>query len=70
MLIAIIERDKGNTIMFIEAKKRAIEEKMYSLSERKRDKFRDFLVENFTDEDLQNLTHEQADKMLAFLAKI
>ena len=56
--------------MFIETKRKAIEEKMYSLSERKRDKFRDFLVENFTDEDLQNLTHEQADKMLAFLAKI
>jgi hypothetical protein len=56
--------------MHIEVKRKLIEEKMYKLNERKREKFRDFLVSNFSDEDLQDLTHQQADIMLAFLANI
>ena len=56
--------------MHIEVKKKMIENKMYSLKEKKRDKFRDFLVKEFTDEDLKELSHEHADKLLAFLASI
>jgi len=56
--------------MHIEVKKKLIEQKMYKLSEKKRDKFRDFLLNNFTDEDLKDLNHESADKLLAFLEKI
>jgi len=56
--------------MHIEMKRKLIEEKMYKLNEKKRDKFRDFLLNNFTDEDLKDLTLESADKLLAFLAKI
>jgi hypothetical protein len=56
--------------MHIEIKKKTIEEKMYALSFNKRDKFREYLVNSFTDDDLKDLTHTDADKLLAFLASV
>jgi hypothetical protein len=56
--------------MYIEAKKKLIEEKMYALKGAKREKFRDFLLKEFSDEDLKELTHSNADKLLAFLASL
>jgi hypothetical protein len=56
--------------MHIEAKKKLIEEKMYVLKGTKREKFREFLVNDFTDEDLKELTHTNADKLLAFFGKV
>jgi len=56
--------------MHIDIKKKKIEEKMLSLSFTKREKFRDFLVNDFTDEDLKELTHVNADKLLAFFGKV
>jgi hypothetical protein len=56
--------------MHIEVKKKAIEEKMLSLSFKSRDKFREMLVNDFSDDDLKELTHAGADKLLAFLAKL
>jgi hypothetical protein len=53
--------------MHIDAKKKLIEEKMLSLSFNKREKFREFLVNDFTDDDLKELTHTNADKLLVFL---
>ena len=56
--------------MHIEVKKQLIYQKMYGLKGAKRDKFRELLVKDFTDEDLKELTHEHADKLLNFLAKL
>lgn len=56
--------------MHIEAKKKQIEMLMYLLKGSKREKFRAFLVSEFTDEDLKELTHANADKLLAFLSKV
>ena len=54
----------------IETKKKAIHEKMLSLSFKARDKFREILVKDFTDDDLKDLSHTNADKLLAFLATL
>jgi hypothetical protein len=56
--------------MHIEVKKKLIEEKMYALKGAKREKFREFLVSEFTDEDLKNITHSQADRLLVFLGRV
>jgi outer membrane protein assembly factor BamE (lipoprotein component of BamABCDE complex) len=56
--------------MHIDIKKKKIEEKMLSLSFNKRDKFREFLVNSFSDDDLKDLSHTNADKLLTFLASI
>lgn len=56
--------------MHIEAKKKQIEMLMYLLKGSKREKFRAFLVSEFTDEDLKELTHTNADKLLAFFGKV
>ena len=56
--------------MHIEVKKKQIETMMYSLKGQKRERFRAFLVSDFTDEDLKELTHTNADKLLAFLSKL
>ena len=56
--------------MHIDAKKKLIEEKMYALKGVKREKFREFLVNNFTDDDLKELAHTNADKLLVFLGVI
>jgi hypothetical protein len=56
--------------MHIDIKKKTIEDKMHKLSFKARDKFREFLVNSFSDEDLKELTHSNADKLLAFLAKL
>ena len=56
--------------MHIEVKKKAIEEKMLALSFKKRVKFRAFLVNDFTDDDLKELTHTGADKLLLFLTRL
>jgi hypothetical protein len=56
--------------MHIDIKKKLIEEKMYVLKGTKREKFREFLVNDFTDEDLKELTHTNADKLLAFFGKV
>jgi hypothetical protein len=56
--------------MHIDAKKKLIEEKMYSLKGAKREKFRDFLLNEFSDDDIKELTHTNADKILAFLASL
>lgn len=56
--------------MLIEQKKQKIEMLMYLLKGKKREEFRDFLVSEFTDEDLRELTHANADKLLAFFGKV
>lgn len=56
--------------MILEQKKKQIEMLMYLLKGNKREKFRDFLVNEFTDEDLKELTHTNADKLLAFFGKV
>ena len=56
--------------MHIDTKRKLIEEKMYALKGAKREKFREFLVNNFTDDDLKELTHTNADKLLVFLGVI
>jgi len=56
--------------MHIEAKKKQIEMLMYLLKGSKRERFRDFLVSEFTDEDLKELNHANADKLLAFFGKV
>jgi hypothetical protein len=56
--------------MHIEVKKQTIYQKMHELKGAKREKFREFLVKDFTDEDLKELTHEHADKLLKFLANL
>jgi len=56
--------------MHIEVKKKTIEEKMLVLPFKKREKFRNFLVNDFNDDDLKELTHTGADKLLAFLASL
>jgi wobble nucleotide-excising tRNase len=54
--------------MHIDIKKKLIEEKMYALKGAKREKFRDFLLKEFSDDDLKDLSHTNADKILAFFA--
>jgi hypothetical protein len=56
--------------MHIEVKKQTIYQKMAELKGAKRDKFREFLVNDFTDEDFKDLTHSNADKLLAFLSSL
>ena len=56
--------------MHIEIKKKQIHEKMLSLSFKERDKFREMLVKDFSDDDLKELTHTNADKLLTFLASV
>jgi hypothetical protein len=56
--------------MHIDIKRKLIEEKMYVLKGTKREKFREFLVNDFTDDDLKELTHTNADKLLAFFGKV
>jgi hypothetical protein len=56
--------------MHIDAKKKLIEEKMYALKGAKREKFRDFLLKEFSDDDIKELTHTNADKILIFLASL
>jgi len=56
--------------MHIEVKKKTIEEKMKGLSSKSKDKFRSFLVSDFSDDDLKELSHTNADKMLTFLASL
>jgi wobble nucleotide-excising tRNase len=56
--------------MHIDIKKKLIEEKMYALKGAKREKFRNFLLKEFSDDDIKELTHTNADKILAFLARI
>jgi hypothetical protein len=56
--------------MFVEQKKQQIVMLMDTLKDKKREKFAHFLATEFTDEDLQDLSHDNADKMLAFLANI
>jgi hypothetical protein len=56
--------------MLIEQKKKTIVDKMYSLKAKARTDFARFLVTDFTDDDLQNLSHESADKLLKFLESI
>jgi hypothetical protein len=56
--------------MFVEQKKQQIEMLMSMLKGKKREKFRAFLVSDFTDEDLKQLTQSNADKLLAFLKSI
>jgi hypothetical protein len=56
--------------MHIDIKKKTIEEKMHKLSFKARDKFREMLVNNFSDDDLKDLTHTSADKLLTFLASL
>jgi hypothetical protein len=56
--------------MHIDIKKKSIEEKMHKLSYKARDKFREFLVNDFNDDDLKELSHTNADKLLTFLASI
>jgi hypothetical protein len=56
--------------MHIDIKKKSIEEKMHKLSFKARDKFREFLVSSFSDDDLKELSHINADKLLAFLARV
>jgi hypothetical protein len=53
--------------MHIDIKRKLIEEKMYALKVAKRERFREFLVSEFTDEDLKNISHSQADRLLVFL---
>jgi hypothetical protein len=56
--------------MHIEAKKQVIYQKMNELKGKPKDKFRELLTNDFTDDDLKELTHSNADKLLAFLASI
>jgi hypothetical protein len=56
--------------MLIEQKKKTIADKMYSLKPKARAEFSKFLVKDFTDEDLKDLSHENADKLLKFLESI
>ena len=56
--------------MLIEQKKQKIVSLMNELKPSKREKFAHFLATEFTDEDLMDLGHSSADKMLAFLAKV
>jgi hypothetical protein len=56
--------------MLIEQKKKTIVDKMYSLKGKARNDFAKFLVTDFTDEELKDLTHENADKLLRFLESI
>jgi wobble nucleotide-excising tRNase len=56
--------------MHIDIKKKLIEEKMYALKGAKREKFRNFLLKEFSDDDIKELTHTNADKILAFLARL
>jgi hypothetical protein len=56
--------------MHIDIKKKTIEEKMHKLSYKARDKFREFLVNSFSDDDLKDLSHTNADKLLTFLASL
>jgi hypothetical protein len=56
--------------MHIDVKKKLIEEKMYALKGVKREKFRDFLLKEFSDDDLKDLSHTNADKLLTFLASL
>lgn len=56
--------------MLIEQKKKTIIDKMYSLKGKARAEFSKFLVNEFTDEDLKDLTHASADKLLKFLENI
>lgn len=56
--------------MLVEQKKKQIETLMYLLKGNKREKFREFLVNDFTDEDLKELTPTNADKLLAFFGKV
>lgn len=57
-------------MVLIEQKKKAIEEKMYALTDKKREKFRDYLVSHFSDDDLRTMTSDTADKLLKYLNKL
>jgi hypothetical protein len=56
--------------MFVEQKKQQIVMLMNQLKDKRREKFASFLATQFTDEDLKQLDHENADKLLAFLSDI
>jgi hypothetical protein len=56
--------------MHIEVKRQAIYQKMAELKGAKRDKFREFLVNDFNDDDFKDLSNSNADKLLAFLASL
>lgn len=56
--------------MLAEQKKAEVISKMLLLKENKRLKFREFLVNSFTDDDVRDLSVESADKMLHFLSKL
>ena len=56
--------------MLIQQKKNTIVDKMNNLKEKERTEFRQYLAREFTDEDLRELNHENADKLLKFLENI
>lgn len=56
--------------MITEQKRTEIISKMLLLKDKKRLEFRDFLVEKFNDDDLRDLTPNDADKILSFLSKL
>lgn len=56
--------------MFVEQKKQKIVELMNKLKDKNKQKFGSFLAKEFTDDDLRELTMENADKLLAFLTNI
>lgn len=56
--------------MIIQTKRQTIIEKMYKLKGKARTAFGQFLAKEFTDEDLLELSHENADKLLKFLENI
>jgi hypothetical protein len=56
--------------MLIEQKKQQIVTLMYLLKGKRREKFAHILASEYTDEDLKELTHANADKLLAFFGKV
>ena len=56
--------------MLTEAKKQEIIRIMDTLKGAKREKFAMFLANDFTDDDLRDLTPSNADKLLTFIKKL
>jgi hypothetical protein len=55
--------------MLIEQKKKTIVDKMNNLKGKDKSEFGQYLAKEFTDEELRDLNHENADKLLNYLAK-
>jgi hypothetical protein len=56
--------------MLTQVKKQMIVDKMYKLNPKARSEFGKFLAKEFTDDDLRDLSQENADKLLQYLETI